>query len=59
MSGAFSLKESTGGSDDTDGIGPSLASFDAALCSPVYGASNTVMPPSIDVPHAIYLGVTV
>ena len=29
----------------------------ASLCSKVYGGANTVMPPSIDIPYILYLGV--
>ncbi|WP_300832130.1 hypothetical protein, partial [uncultured Bilophila sp.] len=30
--------------------------FDASLCSEIYGSSQTVMPPSINLPTCIYLG---
>lgn len=40
-------------------IGASGVLFDASRCSLVYGSSPTVMPPSINTPYAIYLGLTV
>ena len=30
--------------------------FDASICSKIYGSSQTVMPPSINLPACIYLG---
>ena len=32
--------------------------FRAFFSNPIYGGSATVMPPSINTPHAIYLGAT-
>lgn len=31
--------------------------FDAARCNTVYGASETVMPPSVNIPIILYLGI--
>ena len=33
--------------------------FRASFSNPIYGGSVTVMPPSIDVPYGIYIGLTI
>ena len=32
--------------------------FAASRCSKIYGGAATVMPPSIDIPYILYLGVS-
>ena len=54
-SGAFYSGASTYGQAGTGNIRQNL-SFKASLCNPSYGASDTVMPPSVNVPMILYLG---
>lgn len=54
-SGAFYSGASTYGQAGTGGTRKNL-SFKASLCNPSYGASSTVMPPSVNIPAILYLG---
>ena len=60
--GAFQVQiEETGQAlqttiDPTNNLASIL--FDASLCSPVYGASDTVMPASVNIVSGLYLGRT-
>ena len=54
-SGAFYSGASTYGQAGTGSTRKNL-SFKASLCNPSYGASSTVMPPSVNVPMILYLG---
>ena len=60
--GAFQVQiEETGQAlqttiDPTNNLSSIL--FDASLCSPVYGASGTVMPASVNIVSGLYLGRT-
>ena len=55
-SGAFYSGASTYGQAGTGNIRHNL-SFKASLCNPSYGASDTVMPSSVNIPVIIYLGI--
>lgn len=55
-SGAFYSGASTYGQAGTGSTRKNL-SFKASLCNPSYGASSTVMPPSLNIPVIIYLGI--
>lgn len=54
-SGAFYSGASTYGQAGTGGTRQNL-SFKASLCNPSYGASDTVMPSSVNIPVILYLG---
>ena len=54
-SGAFYAGTSAYGQAGTGGTRQNL-SFKASLCNPSYGASSTVMPPSVKTPVILYLG---
>lgn len=59
VSGAFAKQTRTGvdGGFGSNG-GRGNIRMAASLNNVIYGGSNTVMPPSINTPHAIYLGAT-
>ena len=57
-SGAFVSRENNGMHPDaSNGGGGVLFTFKASGSNSIYGASSTVMPPSVNIPVIIYLGI--
>lgn len=57
-SGAFVSRENNGTHPDAgNGGGGVLFTFKASGSNSIYGASSTVMPPSVNIPVIIYLGI--